>query len=58
MAEFAFGPEEEVVLAPGEAAQQIAHIAKPMQNTDFTLSWRKSVAHEYAARALRALTAP
>jgi CO/xanthine dehydrogenase FAD-binding subunit len=38
-----------------EAAGLIAHIAKPMQNTDFTLSWRKSVAREYAARALRAL---
>jgi len=40
-----------------DAAGLIAHIAKPMQNTDFTLSWRKSVAREYAARALRALTA-
>jgi 4-hydroxybenzoyl-CoA reductase subunit beta len=39
-----------------EAAGLIAQIAKPMQNTDFTLSWRKSVAREYAARALRALT--
>jgi 4-hydroxybenzoyl-CoA reductase subunit beta len=38
-----------------EAAGLIAQIAKPMQNTDFTLSWRKSVAREYAARALRAL---
>jgi 4-hydroxybenzoyl-CoA reductase subunit beta len=33
----------------------IAHIAKPMQNTDFSLSWRKSVASAYAARALREL---
>ncbi|HEY0480372.1 MAG TPA: FAD binding domain-containing protein [Kofleriaceae bacterium] len=38
-----------------ETAGLIAHIAKPMQNTDFTLSWRKSVAAAYAARALRAL---
>lgn len=38
-----------------EAAAAIAHIAKPMQNTDFTLSWRKSVASAYAARALREL---
>jgi len=38
------------------AAAQIAQVAKPMQNTDFHLSWRKSVAREYAARALRELT--
>jgi 4-hydroxybenzoyl-CoA reductase subunit beta len=38
-----------------EAAKLIAQIAKPMQNTDFSLSWRKSVAREYAARALREL---
>ena len=36
-----------------EAAAAIAHIAKPMQNTDFSLSWRKTVAAAYAARALR-----
>lgn len=41
-----------------EIAGQIAHVAKPMQNTDFTLSWRKSVANAYAARALRALITP
>jgi len=41
-----------------KAAGLIAHVAKPMQNTDFTLSWRKSVASAYAARALRELTAP
>jgi 4-hydroxybenzoyl-CoA reductase subunit beta len=40
-----------------EAAGLIAHIAKPMQNTDFSLSWRKTVAREYAARALRELIA-
>ncbi|HEX3480472.1 MAG TPA: FAD binding domain-containing protein [Kofleriaceae bacterium] len=38
-----------------EAAGLIARVAKPMQNTDFTLSWRKSVAAAYAARALREL---
>jgi 4-hydroxybenzoyl-CoA reductase subunit beta len=38
-----------------EAAPLIAQVAKPMQNTDFTLSWRKTVAREYAARALREL---
>jgi CO/xanthine dehydrogenase FAD-binding subunit len=40
----------------GEAARLVAHIAKPLQNTDFSLSWRKSVAREYAARALRELS--
>src|SRR5215468_8036076 len=38
-----------------EAAGLIARVAKPMQNTDFSLSWRKSVASAYAARALREL---
>ena len=38
-----------------EAADLIARVAKPMQNTDFTLSWRKSVAAAYATRALREL---
>jgi 4-hydroxybenzoyl-CoA reductase subunit beta len=38
-----------------DAAASIAQIAKPMQNTDFHLSWRKTVAREYAARALREL---
>ncbi|HEX3761723.1 MAG TPA: FAD binding domain-containing protein [Kofleriaceae bacterium] len=38
-----------------EVAGLIARVAKPMQNTDFTLSWRKSVASAYAARALREL---
>jgi 4-hydroxybenzoyl-CoA reductase subunit beta len=40
-----------------EAAAAIAHVAKPMQNTDFSLSWRKAVAHAYAARALHELCA-
>ena len=40
-----------------EVAGLIARVAKPMQNTDFTLSWRKSVASAYAARALRELVA-
>jgi len=38
-----------------EVAGLIARVAKPMQNTDFSLSWRKSVAGAYAARALREL---
>jgi 4-hydroxybenzoyl-CoA reductase subunit beta len=44
--------EEDVVR---EAAGLVAKVAKPMQNTDFALSWRKQVAREYAARALREL---
>ncbi|MGZ6142875.1 MAG: FAD binding domain-containing protein [Myxococcales bacterium] len=40
-----------------EAARLIAQVAKPLQNTDFTLTWRKQVTSEYAARALRALAA-
>jgi 4-hydroxybenzoyl-CoA reductase subunit beta len=40
-----------------EVAGLIARVAKPMQNTDFSLSWRKSVASAYAARALRELVA-
>ena len=44
--------EEDVVR---EAAGLVAKVAKPMQNTDFGLSWRKAVAREYAARALREL---
>jgi 4-hydroxybenzoyl-CoA reductase subunit beta len=38
-----------------EAAGLVARVAKPMQNTDFVLGWRKQVAKEYAARALRDL---
>jgi 4-hydroxybenzoyl-CoA reductase subunit beta len=38
-----------------EAAGLVAKVAKPMQNTDFALAWRKQVAKEYAARALRDL---
>jgi 4-hydroxybenzoyl-CoA reductase subunit beta len=40
-----------------EAARLVAQVAKPLQNTDFTLTWRKQVASEYAARALRELAA-
>lgn len=45
---------EEVVR---EAARLVAKVAKPMQNTDLESSWRKRVASEYAARALRELAA-
>jgi 4-hydroxybenzoyl-CoA reductase subunit beta len=44
--------DEEVVR---EAARLASQVAKPLQNTDFSLGWRKHVAREYAARALRAL---
>lgn len=39
----------------GESARLASQVAKPLQNTDFSLSWRKNVAREYAARALREL---
>ncbi|HZY04427.1 MAG TPA: FAD binding domain-containing protein, partial [Anaeromyxobacteraceae bacterium] len=44
--------DEEVVR---EAARLAAQVAKPLENTDFSLGWRKKVAREYAARALREL---
>jgi len=46
--------DEEVVREAGRLASQVS---KPMQNTDFTLSWRKQVTKEYVARALRELAA-
>jgi 4-hydroxybenzoyl-CoA reductase subunit beta len=38
-----------------EAARLASQVAKPLQNTDYSLGWRKHVAREYAARALREL---
>jgi 4-hydroxybenzoyl-CoA reductase subunit beta len=38
-----------------EAAELSAHVARPLQNTDFSMSWRKQAAREFAARALRNL---
>jgi 4-hydroxybenzoyl-CoA reductase subunit beta len=38
-----------------EAAEQAAKIAKPMDNTDFTLHWRKRVASEFVTYALKEL---
>lgn len=38
-----------------EAARLAAQVAKPMQNADLTVGWRKGVAREYVARALREL---
>jgi 4-hydroxybenzoyl-CoA reductase subunit beta len=46
--------DEEVVR---EAARLVSRVARPLQNTDLTSSWRKQVSSEYAARALRQLTA-
>ena len=38
-----------------EAAVLAARIAKPLDNTDFDMSWRKKVAGEFVALALREL---
>jgi 4-hydroxybenzoyl-CoA reductase subunit beta len=38
-----------------EAAQRVARPARPMDNTDFTLHWRKRVAQSLATYALREL---
>jgi 4-hydroxybenzoyl-CoA reductase subunit beta len=38
-----------------DAAGRAAKLAKPMDNTDFTLHWRKRVAAEFVTRALREL---
>lgn len=54
-AEFLVGrrlADEEVLR---EAARLAAQVAKPLENTDFTLGLRKHVAREYVARALREL---
>ena len=41
--------------AIAEAAEAAAKVAKPMDNTDFTLHWRKRVAPEFVTYALREL---
>jgi 4-hydroxybenzoyl-CoA reductase subunit beta len=41
--------------AIAQAATLAAKLAKPMDNTDFTLHWRKRVAREFVAHALREL---
>ncbi|MBI5068136.1 MAG: FAD binding domain-containing protein [Deltaproteobacteria bacterium] len=38
-----------------EASRLASQVAKPMQNTDFGLAWRKQAAREWVARALREL---
>lgn len=40
------------------AAEMAAHPARPMDNTDFTLLWRKRVTREFVARALKTLRQP
>jgi 4-hydroxybenzoyl-CoA reductase subunit beta len=37
------------------AAQLAAHVARPMDNTDFGLIWRKPVVRDFVCRALREL---
>jgi 4-hydroxybenzoyl-CoA reductase subunit beta len=41
--------------AIGELVDESAFLAKPLDNTDFALGWRKRVAREYLAGALREL---
>ena len=41
--------------AIAEAAERAAQPARPMDNTDFTLHWRKRVTHTFVAYALRDL---
>jgi 4-hydroxybenzoyl-CoA reductase subunit beta len=38
-----------------EAALEAAQLARPLDNTDFVMGWRKQMAKEFAARALRQL---
>jgi hypothetical protein len=38
-----------------EAAERAAQLAKPMDNTDFALVWRKRVARDFVTYALREL---
>jgi hypothetical protein len=38
-----------------EAARRASKLAKPVDNTDFTLHWRKRVAAEFVGYALREL---
>ena len=43
-------------MAPGvRAATDAARSAKPMDNTDFTLLWRKRVTRDFVTYALREL---
>ena len=44
--------------AIARAAGLAAEPARPMDNTDFTLLWRKRVTREYVTRALQDLTSP
>jgi 4-hydroxybenzoyl-CoA reductase subunit beta len=46
-------PLSDAVIA--HAAEQAAHPARPMDNTDFTLVWRKRVTRDFVTYALREL---
>ena len=46
-------PAEDSVIE--EAATLAARIAKPLDNTDFNMTWRKKVTHEFVISALREL---
>jgi 4-hydroxybenzoyl-CoA reductase subunit beta len=41
--------------AVAAAAERAAHLVRPMDNTDFTLHWRKKVTRDFVAYALREL---
>jgi hypothetical protein len=41
-----------------EAAQAAYQPAKPLDNTDFAMTWRKEMARFYVAGALRELSLP
>jgi 4-hydroxybenzoyl-CoA reductase subunit beta len=41
-----------------EAAETAARVAKPLDNTDFWMGWRKEMAKKFVAGALRELTRP
>jgi xanthine dehydrogenase YagS FAD-binding subunit len=40
------------------AALEAAQVARPLDNTDFVMGWRKQMAKEYVARALTELGRP
>jgi CO/xanthine dehydrogenase FAD-binding subunit len=42
----------------GAAADAAYRPAKPMDNTDFTLAWRKEMVRVYVQRALEEIAAP
>lgn len=42
----------------GEVAQKASLIARPLDNTDFEMGWRRKMAREYVLRALKGLARP